>query len=71
MPGQNLRLYDITPKVNERADGKSCSAYRLCVADRARRVSQIDALAACYPLQFASGLLSLLELFFDGVGENL
>ena len=64
MPGQNLRLYDITPKVNERTDGKSCSA-------RARRVSQIDALAACYPLQFASGLLSLLELFFDGVGENL
>jgi len=34
MPGQDLRLYDIIPKVNERADGKSCSVYQLWVAAR-------------------------------------
>jgi hypothetical protein len=63
MPGQDLRLYDIIAKVNERTDGKSCSADQLWVASRARRGIAKQCVRGSDPLQFARGLLSLLNCF--------
>src|SRR6266581_1183589 len=62
MPGQELRLYKIFAKVNERSDGTVCPR-----ADTARRSIACDR----DPLQFVSGLLSVLELFFIGLGESM
>ena len=69
MPGQNLRLYDIPLKVNERADGDPPSLrfhFQRRRTDH-RALSRLP--AGSDPLQFSSGLLSLFELFFGFVGR--
>jgi hypothetical protein len=60
MPGQELGLYNIFTKVNERCDGKVSATSRY---ETPRVACGHD------PLQFVSGLLSLLELFFRFVGR--
>ena len=71
MPGQNLRLYDITPKVNERTDGKSCSADQLWVASRGPWRDRQAMRSGQRPFTVCEGLAITFELFFDGVEENL
>jgi hypothetical protein len=60
MPGQELRLYNIFTKVNERCDGTVL-----------RHEPMRNPRVACDhdPLQFVGGLLSLFELFFRFVGR--
>src|SRR6266404_4371941 len=62
MPGQELRLYKIFAKVNERSDGTVCPR-----ADTARRSIACDR----DPLQFVSGLLSVLNCFWIYWGESM